>query len=541
MDRSPLLKVSNSNLKYENGYMQASYTYCNTRVTKHDDHCRVKEHKTNLEIRTKLTPAKLGVMLIGWGGNNGSTLTAAILANKHQVQWNDKTGVQKCNWYGSLTQASTVRLGMDERGKDVYIPMCDVLPMVNPDDLVIDGWDISSLNLVESMTRAQVLDYNLQQQLKEEMSQMKPRPGIYDPDFIAANQADRATNILEGTRYEQYLQIRSDIKDFKTKNNLNDVIVLWTANTERFSDVIHGVHDTSKNVLNALKKNHSEISPSTIYAAAAVEERCSFINGSPQNTIVPGIMEMAEINGVFVGGDDFKSGQTKLKSVLVDFLISAGIKPVSIASYNHLGNNDGKNLQAPKQFRSKEITKSNVVDDMVESNSCLYSKGETPDHCVVIKYVPYVGDSKRAMDEYTSEILLGGHNTIVVHNTCEDSLLATPIILDLVLLTELFSRIEFKEANSNRDFSKFHSILSPLSYLLKAPLVPEGTPVINALFKQRACIENILRACIGLAPDNHMYLEHKIPFMMESRQKTKNGDIHMNGANDNVAHKKIKY
>lgn len=144
------------------------------------------------------------------------------------------------------------------------------------------------------------------------------------------------------------------------------------------------------------------------------------------------------------------------------------------------------------------------------------------------------------MDEYTSEILLGGHNTIVVHNTCEDSLLATPIILDLILLTELFSRIEFKEANSNTDFSKFHSILSPLSYLLKAPLVPEGAQVINALFKQRACIENILRACIGLAPDNHMYLEHKIPFMMKSRQKTKNGDIHMNGVNDNVAHK-IKY
>lgn len=93
---------------------------------------------------------------------------------------------------------------------------------------------------------------------------------------------------------------------------------------------------------------------------------------------------------------------------------------MSIVSYNHLGNNDGKNLSAPKQFRSKEISKSNVVDDMVESNSILYSnEGEKPDHCVVIKYVPYVGDSKRAMDEYTSEIFMHGLNTIVMHNTCE--------------------------------------------------------------------------------------------------------------------------
>lgn len=106
---------------------------------------------------------------------------------------------------------------------------------------------------------------------------------------------------------------------------------------------------------------------------------------------MPGCQELARRHNVFIGGDDFKSGQTKLKSVLVDFLVSAGLKPVSIVSYNHLGNNDGMNLSAPQQFRSKEISKSNVVDDMVESNSVLYQPGEKPDHTVVIKYVPYVG------------------------------------------------------------------------------------------------------------------------------------------------------
>ena len=144
-------------------------------------------------------------------------------------------------------------------------------------------------------------------------------------------------------------------------------------------------------------------------------------------------------------------------------------------SYNHLGNNDGMNLSAPQTFRSKEISKSNVVDDMVASNAILYEPGEHPDHVVVIKvlqysdyvlqlllqfrfwfgltfmmlllilkYVPYVGDSKRAMDEYTSEIFMGGQSTIVLHNTCEDSLLAAPIILDLVLLAELSTRIQLK-------------------------------------------------------------------------------------------------
>ena len=148
-----------------------------------------------------------------------------------------------------------------------------------------------------------------------------------------------------------------------------------------------------------------------------------------------------------------------------------------------------------------------MLEDTVASNDILYSEGEQPDHCVVIKYVPHVGDSKRAMDEYTSEIMMGGSNTLVIHNTCEDSLLASPLILDLVILAELCERIQYK--TEGEVFHSFHSVLSILSYLCKAPLVPPGTPVINSLFRQRSCIENILRACIGLSPINHMLLEFK--------------------------------
>ena len=91
----------------------------------------------------------------------------------------------------------------------------------------------------------------------------------------------------------------------------------------------------------------------------------AYINGSPQNTFVPGVIELAEQRGVYIAGDDFKSGQTKIKSVLVDFLVTSGIKPTSIVSYNHLGNNDGKNLSAPQQFRSKEVHKLLFADNTV--------------------------------------------------------------------------------------------------------------------------------------------------------------------------------
>jgi len=306
---------------------------------------------------------------------------------------------------------------------------------------------------------------------------------------------------------EMMEKIRQDIRDFKKANECDKVMVLWTANTERYADIISGINDTTENLLRSIEREEPEISPSTLFALASILEGCPYINGSPQNTFVPGVIELAIREKVPIGGDDFKSGQTKMKSVLVDFLISAGLKPVSIVSYNHLGNNDGKNLSAPQQFRSKEISKSSVVDDMVASNRLLYSKAdEHPDHCIVIKYVPYVGDSKRALDEYISEIFMGGHNTIAMHNTCEDSLLATPIIYDLCILAELTTRISMKVDGG--EFGGFHPVLSVLSYLCKAPLVPAEAPCINALFKQRACIDNILRACVGLPPENNMRLEY---------------------------------
>lgn len=503
-------RVESERVVYTDKYIESEYEYQTTTVSLVNGKAVARPKATKYAFRTARKVPRLGVMLVGWGGNNGTTVTAAVIANRLQLSWPSKEGPRKADYFGSLTQASTACLGTDEMGQDVYIPFKDLLPMVDPNDIVFDGWDISSVNLADAMERARVLDWHLQQQLRPHMSALKPRPSIYQHDFIAANQCERADNVLPGTKQEQMERVRQDIRDFQNRSGVDKVIVLWTANTERFCDIQEGLNDTADNLLASIQRGESEVSPSTMFAVASILEGCCYINGSPQNTFVPGVIDLAERNHVYIAGDDFKSGQTKIKSVLVDFLVSAGIKPVSIVSYNHLGNNDGLNLSAPQQFRSKEITKSNVVDDMVQSNRILYSRdGEKPDHCVVIKYVPYVGDSKRAMDEYTSEIMMGGRNTVVLHNTCEDSLLASPIILDLVILAEVCQRIAFR-AEGESAFHGFNSVLSILSYLLKAPLVPAGAPVINALFRQRACIENIFRACIGLPAVNNMGMEHKL-------------------------------
>ena len=504
--------VNSSNVTYTDCEILSKYTYRQTIVTKDANGKYVATPSETLyELKVDRKIPRLGVMLVGWGGNNGSTVTAGIIANRRRLVWDTREGPRAANYYGSLVMGSTIKLGTDpETLKDINIPFHDILPMVHPNDLVIGGWDISSMNLAEAMDRAAVLEPNLKMQVRKEMAEMKPLPSIYYPDFIAANQEDRADNVLSGSKAcnGHVDQLRKDIRDFKAANNLDKVIVQWTANTERYAEMIPGVNDTSGNLLKAIEESHGEVSPSTVFAVACILEDAPFINGSPQNTFVPGVIELAERHNAFIGGDDFKSGQTKMKSALVDFLINAGIKLTSIASYNHLGNNDGKNLSSQKQFRSKEISKSSVVDDMVEANTVLYGEGENPNHTVVIKYMPAVGDNKRALDEYYAEIFMGGHQTISIFNVCEDSLLASPLIIDLVLVAEMMTRIQWKAGSS--DFKSFHSVLSVLSYMLKAPLTPPGTPVINALAKQRAALTNIFRACVGLEPESEMTLEHKL-------------------------------
>ena len=511
-----LFTVQSPNVKYTDSDITSKYTYRTTEVNVNDGKYVASPKEKLYDFKTERNVGKVGLMLVGLGGNNGTTVTAGILANRQGLSWDTREGPRAANYYGSVVMSSTVKLGTEAKtGREINVPLNDMIPMVHPNDLAIGGWDISGMDLSAAMDRAKVLEPTLKSLVKKQMAAIKPLPSIYYPDFIAANQEDRADNVIPGSKasMEHVEHLRKDIRDFKSANGLDKVIVLWTANTERYADLVTGVNDTAENLMKAIESGNEEVSPSTVFAVACILENAPFINGSPQNTFVPGCIELAEQHKAFIGGDDFKSGQTKMKSALVDFMISAGIKLTSIASYNHLGNNDGKNLSSQKQFRSKEISKSNVVDDMVAANNVLYKEGEHPDHTVVIKYMPAVGDNKRALDEYYAEIFLGGHQTISIFNVCEDSLLAAPLIIDLVIVAEMMTRISWRdhsEGEQQGEWKGFHSVLSVLSYMLKAPLTPTGTPVVNALGKQRSCLVNVLRACVGLEPENDMTLEHKL-------------------------------
>lgn len=243
--------INSTNVEYcANGDIISKYIYSNTIV---DDCGVVTPVQEELMFKTVGKVPKLGLMLVGWGGNNGSTITAGIIANQLGLKWDTKEGEVKANYFGSLTQASTIRLGVNKHGDPVYIPFKNILPMVNPNDIVVGGWDISKLNLADCMKRAKVLDINLQQQVYPLMKDFVPLPTIYQENFIAANQSSRADNLLEGSKQEKLDAIRGHIRDFKRDNELDKVIVLWTANTERFCAVEEDINDTADSLLAAIQ------------------------------------------------------------------------------------------------------------------------------------------------------------------------------------------------------------------------------------------------------------------------------------------------
>jgi len=460
---------------------------------------QIAEH----ELKTNRAVPKLGWMMVGLGGNNGTTVTAGILANKKELKWETKRGPAHATYYGSFTQCVTTKVGVKVHKKpdgveleDVFMPIKNLLPMVNPNDLVIGGWDISGMDMYNATLRARVLEPDLIRQLKPELSAIKPMSAVFNLEFVASNQEDRADNLKKGTNREQINQLREDIKNFKTKNNLDKIVVLWTANTEKYykKDIM------TMEELDKLIDSNSSLPASVLYAVAAIQEKCIYINGSPQNTLHPAIIQMATKEGVCFAGADFKTGQTKYKTVMGDFLVGSGLRCSSVVSYNHLGNNDGKNLADPMTFRSKEISKGGVLDDTIKSNPILYPPNhQHVDHTVVIKYCPFVGDSKRAIDEYTSEIFLQGHNTIMTYNVCEDSLLAAPIMIDLCILAELMTRIFV-------DSKPMGPALSYLSYFLKAPVTNHKEYVLNSFTRQRRALTSLLKACAGYNPDDSTLL-----------------------------------
>lgn len=514
-----LLKVISPHVSYESDRIRSTYTYRTVNaVIEENGDVRAEPVERVYHFRTAKKPRKLGLMQVGWGGNNGTTVTAAVVANQSSISWETRAQTHLPNYNGSLTQASTVRVGFDAEGRDVFVPFKSVVPMAEPDEIVLGGWDISGRNLADAMDNAKVLEPDLRKKLRPSMEKMTPLPAVFDQQFIAKNQRPRADNIMAAREKQAQLkQLRKDIREFKAVNDLEFVVVVWTGNSERYAVESPGINDTAENLLNSIQQSHQEVSPSTLYCVASILEGCPYINGSPQNTFVPGAVCLAREKNVVICGDDFKSGQTKMKSVLADYLIGCGFKIKTMVTYNHLGNNDMYQLTDEVMWKPKSASKSRVIEDIVDSNGMLYKgKEDSIDHVVVVKYVPFLGDSKRDVSEYTSEGFMDGHYTTIMHNESLDSSLCAPLILDLAIFSELFSRVQYaveREDGSVQEdsYCGMETALSVLGFYMKIPQTPPGEPIVNALGRQKACIENLLRALVGLPPESHLLLETKCP------------------------------
>ena len=207
--------VESPNVVYTDNEIKSKYVYRTTSVSKSGENYVASPKETVYDFKVERKVGKVGMMLVGWGGNNGTTVTAGILANRRGLVWDTREGPRAANYYGSVVMASTMKLGSDVKTNDeVNVPFYNVLPMVHPNDLVIGGWDISSMNLSQAMDRAAVLEPTLKNLVRKELAEMKPLPSIYYPDFIAANQGDRADNVIKGSKASMahVEQLRKDIR-----------------------------------------------------------------------------------------------------------------------------------------------------------------------------------------------------------------------------------------------------------------------------------------------------------------------------------------
>ena len=207
--------VDSPNVVYTDNEIKSKYVYHTTSVSKDGEKLVATPKETVYDFKVDRKVGKVGMMLVGWGGNNGTTVTAGIIANRQNLTWETREGPRAANYYGSVVMASTMKLGSSAKtNEEVNVPFHDVLPMVHPNDLAIGGWDISGKNLSESMDRAAVLEPSLKNLVKKEMAEMKPLPSIYYPDFIAANQGARADNLVQGEKasWDHVEHLRKDIR-----------------------------------------------------------------------------------------------------------------------------------------------------------------------------------------------------------------------------------------------------------------------------------------------------------------------------------------
>lgn len=413
---------------------------------------------------------KLGVLIIGLNGAVSTTFIAGTLA----------TRINCSKPIGSLTQMGRIRIG---RREDNNFPLIkELIPLADLDDIVFGGWDARSSNSYEAAMEAKVISKDDLEPVKKEMERISPMKAVFQQHYVKNLKADWVKEA--DNKYELYLQLIDDIHSFKSANNIDRIVMIWCASTEIYIQP-NGVHDTNEHFINALKNNHIDISPSMVYAFAAINEGIPFINGSPNLCCdIDFLNNLAKEKGVPIAGKDLKTGQTLMKTVLAPMLKLKVLGLSGWFSSNILGNRDGEVLDDPDSFKTKEESKLSVLDGILQPD--LYPDlYENFYHKVRIHYYPPRGDNKEGWDNIDIFGWMGYPMQLKVNFLCRDSILAAPLALDLVLLMDYAKR------------NNLTGIQDWLSFFFKSPIHDHEVTPEHDLFIQSMKLKNTLRSMAG--------------------------------------------
>ncbi len=424
----------------------------------------------------QIAPAdgRLGILTPGMGAV-ASTAYAGVIAVRKGL----------AEPIGSLTQLAHIRLGKREEGRNPLIK--DFVPLASLDDVVFGGWDPISPNALEAARTAGVLSESDLAPISSELEGVVAMPAVFDQRWVKR---------LDGVRvktgenmFDLAEQLIEDIARFRSENSLERVVMVWCGSTEAFQEA-SAVHDTVESFEQGMRDNDENISPSQLYAYAALTSGVPFANGAPNLSVdLPCMIELAARNGVAYTGKDFKTGQTLIKTILAPGFKARMLGMRGWYSTNILGNRDGEVLDDPENFKTKEVSKLGVLDAILQPEVYPELYGNI-DHVVRINYYPPRGDNKEGWDAIDIFGWMGYPMQIKVDFMCRDSILAAPIVLDLALFLDLAQRAD---QSGNQEW---------LSFYWKSPHSESGSPE-HDIFIQQTKLKNTLREWMGESPVTH--------------------------------------
>jgi len=433
-----------------------------------------------MEYQILPAKGKLGVLIPGLGAV-ATTLIAGVESTKKGLS----------QPIGSLTQMGNIRLG--KRTENRYPKIKDFVPLAGLEDIVFGGWDIYEDNVYESATNARVLEPHHLLPIKAELEALKPMKAVFDPEYV--KNISGANVKQEVTKWDLANALMEDMRNFKEVNNCDRLVIVWCASTEKYIEQ-SDVHETIEAFEAGLKNNDPRIAPSMIYAYAAIRMEVPFANGAPNLTCdIPALLDLARELRVPVAGKDFKTGQTLMKTIVAPGLASRALGVRGWFSTNILGNRDGLVLDDPDNFKTKEVSKLSVLEEIFqpENNPELY--GDLY-HKVRINYYPPHGDNKESWDNIDIFGWMGYQMQIKINFLCRDSILAAPIVLDLALFMDLAHR------------AGMSGIQEWLSFYFKSPQTAPDLKPEHDIFKQLMKLQNTLRHITGEDLITHLGLDY---------------------------------